>query len=230
VEYKWATQHLCPWRKFVALTMATITAGAWIPFTSLDSRDSRDDEEEFDFVMAPPTVGSHDVVPPNASGKVVDLNKKPPVQVKKPTPKPTESSTPTHSQPTPKQTITPPPVADQPMSILIAFLRAQVGDDYVYGGNGPEDWDCSGLTLAAYAKIGVNLPRTSEMQSLMGRHVSVNSLQTGDLLFWGLGPGLAYHVVIYIGGGHFIGAQNPGTGVVQRSVINDPPDFARRIL
>lgn len=226
MKYKWATQHLCPWRKFVALTMATITAGAWIPFTSIDARDTRDEDDDMEFAVPPPIFESHS--PISWPEKVVP---RPTVDLTKPPkPTPTGSTTPTHAQPTPKQTITPPPVADKPLSILIAFLRAQVGDEYVYGGNGPDDWDCSGLTMAAYAKIGINLPRTSEMQSLMGRHASVNSLQVGDLLFWGLGPGLAYHVTIYIGGGHFIGAQNPGTGVVQRSVINDPPDFARRIL
>lgn len=225
MKYKWAVQHLCPWRKLVALAMATITAGAWIPFTSLDARDAQDDDD-MEFAVPPPIFESHAPIswPEKAVPRpTVDLTKHP-----KPTP--TESSTPTHAQPTPKQTVTPTPVADNPISIMVSFLRAQIGDEYVYGGNGPDDWDCSGLTLAAYAKVGINLPRTSEMQSLMGVRVSVNSLQVGDLLFWGLGPGLAYHVVIYIGGGHFIGAQNPGTGVVQRSVINDPPDFARRIL
>lgn len=210
--------------------MAIVTAGVWIPFfySSGGTGNEPTDDEEFDFLAVPPAIGAHDVVPPHAGGKVVDLTKKPkpkpPVSLQKPVSKPT------HAKPTPKHTVTPTPVADKPTSILIAFLRAQVGDDYVFGANGPDDWDCSGLTVAAYAKVGVHLPRTSELQSLLGVRVSTHNLQVGDLLFWGLGPGLAYHVTIYIGGGHFIGAQNPSTGVVQRSVANDPPDFARRIL
>lgn len=215
--------------------MATITAGVWIPFvSSSDASNQGDDDEEFDYAQPGPTIGSHDVVLPHAGGKVVDLTKKPkpkpPVSLHKPPANRPPVTTPTAHKPPVTHPVTPPPVADKPLSILVSFLRAQVGDDYVLGGNGPADWDCSGLTVAAFAKVGVHLPRTSELQSLVGVRVSTSQLQVGDLLFWGLGPGLAYHVTVYIGGGHFIGAQNPSTGVVQRSVSYDPPDFARRVL
>lgn len=230
-KYKWAVRHLCPWRKFVALTMATITAGAWIPFTAVDASDSRDDDDDTEFVSPPPIFEPHGL--PSWPEKVVprpgvDLTKPP--KPKPPTVPHTNPSTAPHPHPHPTQTVTPPPVATKPTSVLIAFLRAQIGDDYEWGGNGPDDWDCSGLTVAAYAKVGIHLPRTSELQSLRGTRVSLSALQVGDLLFWGLGPGLAFHVAIYIGGGHFIGAQNPATGVVQRSLSSDPPNFARRIL
>jgi cell wall-associated NlpC family hydrolase len=222
-KYKWAVQHLCPWRKAVALTMAVLTAGAWIPFSALDARDSREDDEEFEFVVPPPVYETH--APLSWVEKAVP---RPPVSLVK-HPKPPATTTP-HPHPHPTQSVSPTPVADRPISILLSFLRAQLGDEYEYGGDGPDEWDCSGLTVAAYAKLGVYLPRTSELQSLRGHHVSLNALQVGDLLFWGAGPGLAYHVAIYVGGGHFIGAQNPSTGVVQLSLVNDHPDFARRIL
>jgi len=204
-----------------------VTAGTWVPFFYTSGGAGHEtDEEEFDFVADPPTVGHHDVVPPSAANKVVDLTKKP----KPKTTAKAAQSPPTHSKPTPKKTVTPTPVPTTTSSKITAFLRAQLGDRYVYGGNGPDSWDCSGLSLAALARVGVDLPRTSEAQSLRGYAVSMSQLRVGDLLFWGLGPGLAYHVTVYIGDGKFIGAQNPSTGVVERSLSYDPPDFARRVL
>lgn len=219
--------HACPWRNAVAWVALVVTAGSWVPFFYTSGGAGHEpDDEEFDFVADPPSVGHHDVVPTHAGGKVVDLTKKP-----KPKPTPKASQTPpTHSKPTPKQTVKPTPVPTTVASKIKAFLRAQLGEDYVWGGNGPDDWDCSGLSLAALAQVGVDLPRTSEAQSLRGYRVSMSQLQVGDLLFWGLGPGLAYHVTIYIGDGKFIGAQNPSIGVVERSLSFDPPDFARRVL
>lgn len=219
----------CPWKNVIAVAMATLTAGVWIPFAPTVSSNN-DDDEDFDFISPAPPIGSHDVV----KGKPVDLTKhpKPKPVVTPPAPKPvkTPTPTPTHAQPTPKQTVTPPPVATTAASKIIAFLRAQLGDRYVYGGNGPNSWDCSGLSQHALSLAGVDLPRTSEAQSLRGVRVSMNELRVGDLLFWGIGPGLAYHVTVYIGNGMFIGAQNPSTGVVERSLAYDPPDFARRVL
>lgn len=55
---------------------------------------------------------------------------------------------------------------------VIAFLKAQVGDAYVMGGTGPNSWDCSGLTQAAFAQAGVSLPRVSQDQSTAGTPVS----------------------------------------------------------
>ncbi|SDN35322.1 NlpC/P60 family protein [Geodermatophilus siccatus] len=66
----------------------------------------------------------------------------------------------------------------------VAFALAQRGDRYVYGGNGPNAWDCSGLTVAAWKQAGVNLPRTSKAQSTFGTSVSRANLQPGDLVFY----------------------------------------------
>ncbi|WP_245700694.1 C40 family peptidase [Geodermatophilus siccatus] len=54
----------------------------------------------------------------------------------------------------------------------------------MYGGNGPNAWDCSGLTVAAWKQAGVNLPRTSKAQSTFGTSVSRANLQPGDLVFY----------------------------------------------
>ncbi|RPK93326.1 C40 family peptidase [Streptomyces sp. ADI98-10] len=112
---------------------------------------------------------------------------------------------------------------------IVAFAKAQVGDAYVSGGTGPNAWDCSGLVQAAYRTVGVDLPRVSQAQSTAGTQVSLDNLQPGDILYWG-GAGSAYHVAIYVGGGEFVGAQNSGTGTVQRSLDYDRPTGAVRVL
>lgn len=112
---------------------------------------------------------------------------------------------------------------------VLAFARAQVGDAYVLGSTGPNSWDCSSLVQAAYRQAGIDLPRTSQPQSTAGTQVSLDNLQPGDILYWG-GAGSAYHVGIYSGGGKFIGAQNSGTGVVEKTLDWDPPTGAVRLL
>ncbi|MEU3749589.1 MULTISPECIES: C40 family peptidase [Streptomyces] len=112
---------------------------------------------------------------------------------------------------------------------IVAFARAQVGDAYVMGGTGPNSWDCSGLVQAAYASAGIDLPRISGDQSSRGTSVSLSNLQPGDILYWGSRSG-SYHVAIYVGGGKYVGAQNPSTGVVERSLDWDTPSGAVRIL
>ncbi|MEV8334349.1 C40 family peptidase [Streptomyces niveus] len=112
---------------------------------------------------------------------------------------------------------------------VLAFARAQVGDAYVLGSTGPNSWDCSSLVQAAYRQAGIDLPRTSQPQSTAGTQVSLDNLQVGDILYWG-GAGSAYHVGIYSGGGKFIGAQNSGTGVVEKTLDWDPPSGAVRLL
>jgi cell wall-associated NlpC family hydrolase len=112
---------------------------------------------------------------------------------------------------------------------VVAFAEAQVGDAYVMGATGPNAWDCSGLVQAAFQQIGVDLPRVSQDQSTAGTQVSLSDLQPGDILYWG-GAGSAYHTAVYVGGGNFVGAQNPGTGVVQKPLSYDPPSGAVRVL
>ncbi|MGZ9932675.1 C40 family peptidase [Streptomyces sp. NC-S4] len=112
---------------------------------------------------------------------------------------------------------------------IVNFARAQVGKAYVMGGTGPSSFDCSGLVQAAYRQAGVTLPRMSQAQSSFGTSVSLNALQPGDILYWG-SKGSAYHVAIYVGGGKFVGAQNPSTGIVERNLSYDKPTGAVRVL
>jgi murein DD-endopeptidase MepM/ murein hydrolase activator NlpD len=87
----------------------------------------------------------------------------------------------------------------------VAFARAQVGDRYVYGGTGPNSWDCSGLTQAAWKAAGVSIPRTSQQQWRSLPKVSLNSLKPGDLIVFYTG---ASHIGMYLGDGKFVHAAN----------------------
>jgi len=110
-------------------------------------------------------------------------------------------------------------------SSAVDFALAQVGDAYVYGAAGPSAWDCSGLTMAAWAAAGVSLPHSAAMQSGMGTAVSVSDLQPGDLVFY-YSP--VSHVGMYIGNGQLVHAPNPSTSVEVVSVTSMPITTARR--
>ena len=92
----------------------------------------------------------------------------------------------------------------------VKFAYAQLGKPYVYGGAGPNSYDCSGLTMASWAAAGVSLPHNAAAQQASIPAVSLSALQPGDLVFFG-SP--AYHVAIYIGGGRIIQAPHTGAYV-----------------
>lgn len=92
---------------------------------------------------------------------------------------------------------------------VVQFALAQRGEDYVWGADGPDNWDCSGLMLGAYAQIGINLPHNAAAQWDMVAHISEDELQPGDFVFYN---GLA-HVGMYIGNGLIVHAPNSTTVV-----------------
>ncbi|MDY7542422.1 MULTISPECIES: C40 family peptidase [unclassified Cryobacterium] len=111
----------------------------------------------------------------------------------------------------------------------IAFARQQLGDRYLLGGSGPDAWDCSGLTKAAYAAAGVYIgthSATNQYNTMasQGRLVSFSNVQVGDLVFWG-GGGDYYHVAIYVGGGQVLEAPDVGKPV-RIHAIWSPGDVA----
>jgi cell wall-associated NlpC family hydrolase len=110
---------------------------------------------------------------------------------------------------------TPPPAATNvPVSgraaAAVHFAMAQVGKPYVYGATGPNAYDCSGLTMAAWGAAGVSLPHNAAAQYNMGTHISESQLQPGDLVFYYSGIS---HVGMYIGNGMIVNAENPSAGV-----------------
>ncbi|SMD14810.1 C40 family peptidase [Lentzea albidocapillata] len=68
--------------------------------------------------------------------------------------------------------------------LALTFALGQRGDDYQYGGTGPERWDCAGLTMKAYAAAGFTIPRTSGGQAGVGRAVSRGDVRAGDLIIY----------------------------------------------
>jgi cell wall-associated NlpC family hydrolase len=101
----------------------------------------------------------------------------------------------------------------------VAFAMAQVGDAYVYGATGPSAWDCSGLTMGAWAQAGVSLPHSSSAQYSSGPHIAESDLQPGDLVFY-YSP--ISHVGMYIGNGMIVNAENPSVGVKVTSLHSMP--------
>lgn len=99
----------------------------------------------------------------------------------------------------------------------IKLLEGQVGKPYVWGGNGPDSFDCSGLTRYIYKNaLGKDIPRVSYDQSNFGEFVEKRDLQPGDLVFFDtMKKGRVSHVGIYIGNGEFIHAANEKDGVIK---------------
>jgi cell wall-associated NlpC family hydrolase len=93
----------------------------------------------------------------------------------------------------------------------ISYALSQVGDRYVAAAAGPDAFDCSGLTLAAWRQAGVSLPHYSYAQFSSVRRIPDSELQPGDLVFY-FGSG-AHHVGMYIGNGKMVHAANPRDGV-----------------
>lgn len=97
------------------------------------------------------------------------------------------------------------------LEAVLAALR-QVGKPYVYATAGAPTFDCSGLTLRAYAEAGMRLPHFSAAQLRLGAPVRVADLRPGDLLAYG--PDGADHVAMYLGGGQAVEARSSQSGVV----------------
>jgi peptidoglycan DL-endopeptidase CwlO len=96
----------------------------------------------------------------------------------------------------------------------VRYAYNAIGKPYVYAASGPNSYDCSGLTMAAWAAAGKSLPHNAAMQWNVVAHISSSQLQPGDLVFYSsLG-----HVAIYVGGGQVIHAPQPGESVKLASV------------
>ena len=101
--------------------------------------------------------------------------------------------------------------------IAANWALTQLGKPYQWGGAGPDSYDCSGLTMDAWARAGVQLAHWTGYQWLSGPRVSLGDLQRGDLLFYATNnadPATIHHVGIYIGNGMMVDA--PYTGAFVR--------------
>jgi cell wall-associated NlpC family hydrolase len=114
----------------------------------------------------------------------------------------------------------------------VNFAYAQLGDPYVWAAAGPNAWDCSGLTMGAWAAAGVSLPHYTVSQYYATTPVSYSQLRPGDLIFWASDPSdpnTIFHVAIYIGNGKMIQAPHTGEYVEISDVFSwESPDFFTR--
>ena len=92
------------------------------------------------------------------------------------------------------------------------IAKTKVGCAYVYGGTGPNAFDCCGFTQWVYRQMGINIPRSISGQWNRGTPVSFSDIQPGDILFYNTHGGLS-HVGIYVGNGQMVHAGTVSTGV-----------------
>jgi cell wall-associated NlpC family hydrolase len=114
----------------------------------------------------------------------------------------------------PAQTQTAAPPASGKGAIAVAEARKQLGKPYVWGGSGPDNFDCSGLTAWAWKAAGVRLSHSAYTQYFETTRVPIDAVQPGDLLFFGKdGVESIHHNAIYIGGGDMIEASQSGVPI-----------------
>lgn len=129
-----------------------------------------------------------------------------------PEPEPAPAPTP---EPDPEPEPDPTPAPSGGADVAIAKAYTFIGVDYVWGGESYSGVDCSGLAMLSWAAAGVSLTHSSRAQYWEGTHVSLDSAQPGDLIFWSSdgSAGSIYHVAIYLGNDQMIEAPTFGVPV-----------------
>lgn len=98
--------------------------------------------------------------------------------------------------------------ASATVSSIIATAKKYMGVPYVWGGESPSGFDCSGFMQYVLGKNGISLPRTASLQYQEGTPISKANLKAGDLVFFSTYKAGASHVGIYLGNGDFIHASS----------------------
>jgi len=113
-----------------------------------------------------------------------------------------------------------PPLPSGPgAAAAVRYAYAQIGKPYAFGADGPNSFDCSGLTMMAWRQGGIDLPHSAAAQYGIGRHVTRSELQPGDLIFR-YSP--ISHVAMYVGGGLQIAATHTGSTVKLQDAFQGP--------
>ena len=120
---------------------------------------------------------------------------------------------------------------NQVVATAIAYAEQQLGKPYLFGGTGPDSFDCSGLVMMAYRAAGVDIARTSEQQWATEQRIPASQVQPGDLVFFAGADGTPTspgHVGLVIGGGKMIEAYATGFPIRVATYTNrDPVGFTR---
>jgi cell wall-associated NlpC family hydrolase len=101
-------------------------------------------------------------------------------------------------------------------AVAVAYARAQLGKPYLWGGTGPDAFDCSGLVMQAWSAAGVTIPRTSEAQWAQLPHIPASQVRPGDLVFFPGSDGTwsaPGHVAIVLSATSMLQAYATGTPV-----------------
>ncbi|GGW71264.1 hypothetical protein GCM10010503_55840 [Streptomyces lucensis JCM 4490] len=109
----------------------------------------------------------------------------------------------------------------------IAFARAQLGKPCVWGATGPDSYDCSSLTQAAWKAAGVSLPRAAHRQALAGSPVTLAGLEPGDLVLFFDDD---RHVGLHVGDGMMVHAPGPGSSIREESIYGAGEAAIHRIV
>jgi peptidoglycan DL-endopeptidase CwlO len=120
---------------------------------------------------------------------------------------------------------------NEAVETAIGYAEQQLGKPYLWGGTGPDAFDCSGLVMMAYRAAGIDIPRTSEEQWAWGPRVKPSQVQPGDLVFFAGSDGTRTspgHVGLVIGGGLMIEAYATGYPIrIAPYAGRDPVGFTR---
>lgn len=122
-------------------------------------------------------------------------------------PSPTERATRSQRQAEPPQTVK--------AEIVIAYALAQQGDPYRWNTAGPNSFDCSGLVLAAFARVGIGLPHFTGSMMSKGMRISREGMKRGDIVFPTSG-----HVAIYLGNNMMVAASSGRGRVIVQKVYS----------
>ncbi|MDP3712837.1 MAG: NlpC/P60 family protein [Mycobacteriales bacterium] len=109
------------------------------------------------------------------------------------------------------------PATTDPVPAIVQIAKQQVGDRYELGAEGPDLWDCSGLTSFLWGEVGgvTGMPRVSRDQQRWAVPIPAEQLHPGDLVFYGQPVS---HVGLAIGGGRMVDASSSRKGVVERAI------------
>ena len=166
-----------------------------------------------------PTTSSTSSTPPSSSSTKSTTTTRPPSSSSSsstppPPPPPPPSSSSTSTPPPPP----PPPPPASGAAAAIAYASAQLGKPYEWAAEGPDSFDCSGLTMMAWRQAGVYLSHYTGAQWAETTRVPIDQLAPGDLVFFGSSGPTSHHVGLYIGGGQMIEAPYTGAYVRYASI------------